>query len=114
MTDVLSMSLDDIINNNKGQSGRKKVDKESSRGRGSRGEKRPARAGGSEEKGSRKGSTKLLSDSLRVVVTNSGGIRKGGRGRGAREQVDFQQPQKHASSCPLHSRPQILQPFSTS
>lgn len=84
MADVLSMSLDDIINKNKDKVGGRGKDRSGEDGKRSREDRnssrRPAKAG------SRGGSGKLALGGLRVVVKNSG-VSKAGGARNARGQV---------------------------
>lgn len=84
MADVLSMSLDDIINKNKDKIGGKGRDRGGEDGKRSRenrnSSRRPAKAG------SRGGSGKPSLGGLRVVVKNSG-VSKAGGARNARGQV---------------------------
>lgn len=80
--EVLNMSLDDIISKNKTKIGGARRERGSdapgkSRGSGSR------RAGSGRE-----GGGKMASDMLRVVVKNTGGIKKSNGVRGGRDQVD--------------------------
>ena len=79
--EVLNMSLDDIISKNKDKGGRR--ERGSDAPRKSRGGSSTRRAGSGRE-----GGGKLASDSLRVVVKNTGAIRKSGASRGGRIQVD--------------------------
>lgn len=81
--EVLNMSLDDIISKNKEKSGGVRRERGGDAPRKSRGGSTIRRAGSGREGGS-----KLASDSLRVVVKNTGAIRKPGASRGGRIQVD--------------------------
>ena len=81
--EVLNMSLDDIISKNKEKSGGGRRERGGDAPRKSRGGSSMRRAGSGREGGS-----KLASDSLRVVVKNTGAIRKSGASRGGRIQVD--------------------------
>lgn len=85
MADVLSMSLDDIINKNKAKTGGKARDADGGEGKRSRDERKngrkPAKAGSKGGEG-----RKVPFDSLRVVVKSSG-ISKAGGSRISRGQV---------------------------
>ena len=81
--EVLNMSLDDIISKNKERSGGGRRERGGDAPRKSRGGSSVRRAGSGRE-----GGGKLASDSLRVVVKNTGAIRKPGASRGGRLQVD--------------------------
>ena len=81
--EVLNMSLDDIISKNKEKSGGGRRERDSDAPRKSRGGSSMRRAGSGRE-----GGGKMASDQLRVVVKNSGAIRKPGATRGGRLQVD--------------------------
>ncbi|CAL8470923.1 g10465 [Coccomyxa elongata] len=94
MADVLSMSLDDIINKNKDKVGGKGRDRGGEDGKRSRedrkGSRRPAKAG------STGGGGKLSLGGLRVVVRNSGVSKAGGarnaRGQGSRVAMPAREP----------------------
>ena len=80
--EVLNMSLDDIISKNKTKSGGGRKERDGAAPRKNRGGS-SRRAGSGTE-----GGGKLASDMLRVVVKNTGAIRKPGGARGGRLQVD--------------------------
>lgn len=81
--EVLNMSLDDIISKNKVRSGGGRRERGGDAPRSTRGGSSSSRRAASD----REGGSKLASDSLRVVVKNTGAISKTGAARGARIQV---------------------------
>ena len=81
--EVLNMSLDDIISKNKARSGGGRRERGGDAPRRSRGGSNSSRRAASD----REGGSKLASDSLRVVVKNTGAISKPGAARGSRIQV---------------------------
>lgn len=84
MTDVLNMSLDDIINKNKTKPGGKLRDREGDGGKRGRDERKNGRK--TAKAGTRGEGRTLPIDSLRVVVKNSG-VSKAGGSRIGRGQV---------------------------
>lgn len=77
------MSLDDIISKNKSKVGGGRKERDDDGPKRNRGGSSSRRAGSGRE-----GGGKLASDTLRVVVKNTGAIKKPGAARTARTQVD--------------------------